>query len=376
VIHTVFCAAATEVGQWQAELLEYSWRRTRQTGELVRLVAVGAGEPLPRHRHARVLGTLPWSPHPYTGDDFPAYNRAASVLEWLFRERIDGTVLLLDPDCILRAPVQMEMRPGQALATPWPELHLSDEEPFGLGPDFAFLHRFCVNRSLAIRPVTLPILIHSHDLRRIAVRWLELTGIIRCERQADLVANADLIAYAIAAAEAEVAHEVGELGMHALAGSNDAPIVSYRDAIRSGRGEIVWDKRTYAPWEKPEPARARPGPGRELLLVLEEFAEQRESGSELRLLHPQRRKGVREARVLDRMLLEIPDRPGSLALNASAAAIWELCDDQRNLAEITGALEARFGASPGSLRRDVESAVDHLESVGALHLHLDGARTS
>lgn len=90
MIFTVFSTTANAAMQWQSELLEYSWGRVKQPGELLRLVGMGPHEPLPRHRLARVTGTLCWSPHPYTGDVYPPYNNAASVLEWLFAERIEG----------------------------------------------------------------------------------------------------------------------------------------------------------------------------------------------------------------------------------------------------------------------------------------------
>ena len=33
--------------------------------------------------------------------------------EWLFRERVEGTVLLLDPNSVLQKPVTEEVDPGQ-----------------------------------------------------------------------------------------------------------------------------------------------------------------------------------------------------------------------------------------------------------------------
>ena len=122
MIHTVFSTTANNAMQWQSELLEYSWGRVKQPGELVRLVAAGPGEPLPRHRLARVVRTLAWSPHPYTRDVYPAYNKAASLLEWLVSERVVGTILLLEPDCVFRASVATEVEPGHAQATAWPGL--------------------------------------------------------------------------------------------------------------------------------------------------------------------------------------------------------------------------------------------------------------
>jgi hypothetical protein len=371
MIHSVFSTTADAASQWQSELLEYSWRRIKQPGELVRLVAVDSSAALPCHRKARVLATLSWSPHPYIDDRFPPYNRAGSILEWLFRERVDGTVLLVDPDCVFRAPIEVELAPGQALATPWPQLQLGGDGPFALPSESAFLHRFCVDRSLPIPRVTLPLLIHSRDLRRIAARWLELTSIIRAElspEASDLRVQADRLAYAIAAAEAEIPHHTADLAVDTSTEDNGAPIIHYRSAVESARGEIVWDKQTYVAWDRPASARARSGPGRDLLVLLEEFVRRREAGGDLALLRPRRRKGVREGRVLDRVTLQIPSRSDSLALNPSAAAIWDLCDGRRSLDDIVRELHLRFGASPEALRNHVESTADQLQTAGALDL--------
>jgi hypothetical protein len=57
-----------------------------------------------------------------------------------------------------------------------------------------------------------------------------------------------------------------------------------------------------------------------------------------------------------------------VSLNPSGAAIWEICDGTRSLAEINQELETRFEMPPGSLRPDVEVVIKRLEGIGALRL--------
>jgi len=371
MIFTVFSTTANEAMLWQSELLEYSWGRVKQPGELVRLVAIGPHQPLPRHRFARVSGTLPWSPHPYTGDVYPPYNKAASLLEWLFVERIEGTILLVEPDCVFRAPVAQEVEPGAARATAWPSLPRAAEGPFGLGPRFAFLERFCVNRALEPPCVTWPVLIHSSDLRKLAARWLELMSILRAETAhgADgRLDDADQIAYAIAAAEADIPHAIADLGADTAARQSEAPLLQYRRAIESARGEVVWDAGVYSGWDTVDPQAVAPGPGRDFLALLEEYRARRAVGGALAFLRPRPRVGVRVGRVLDQTVLEIPGRSDTLALNASAAAIWELCDGARGLADLTQELATRFELAPDVMRLDVQQVIERLESAGALDL--------
>ena len=370
MIFTVFCAPNDARMQRQAELLEFSWGSVRQPGELVRLTPLWPGQPAPQHRFARVVATQCWSPHPYTGDHFAPYDLAASVLEWLFIERIEGTVLLLDSSCILRSPVTVEVGRGQARAMAWPA-SLPGGGPFGLGPAFAFLERFCVDRTLALPAVTLPLLIHATDLVRIAPRWLELTSIIRAETAGAAEGprrDADRIAYAIAAAEAGIAHAAADLSVGTGAAASTAPILDYRDPIASPEGGIAWDPAGEAGWDGIDPENAPPGTGREFLAVLAEFVTRRDSGHDLAFLRPCRRLGVREGRLLGSVFLDIPGRADTVSLNASGAAIWEFCDGTRSLAEINAALEARFAAPPGSLQADVRTAIERLESIGALKL--------
>lgn len=327
MIFTVFCTTADPQAQWQAELLEYSWGRARQPGELVRLVATAPGAALPRHRLARVVPTLSWSPHPFNRDRYPPYDTAASVLEWLFTERVDGTVLLLGESSIFRSPIAREAERGTAHAMAWPGLPRGDG-PFGLGPGFRFLDACCVDRSLALAAVKLPLLIHSSDLRRLAARWLEMMSIIRVETNVDARGprdDADAIAYAIAAAEAGVAHTVVDFAIGTDASNGAEPIVA-------------------------------------------EFAARRAEGGDLAFLRPCPHPSVREGRILGQLFLEIPGRSDTLTLNASGAAIWGLCDGVRSLAEVNRDLEARFAMPAGSLRSDVAAAIERLEGIGALRL--------
>ena len=105
-----------------------------------------------------------------------------------------------------------------------------------------------------------------------------------------------------------------------------------------------------------------------MLALIQEFVGFREAGGLLQSLRPRRCAGVREARVLDEMILEVPGLEDSLTLNHSASAIWDLVDDRRSLAEIVRELEARFEQPAGALSSDVETAAEHLRGAGALEL--------
>ena len=359
MIYSVFCPSAGLARPWQSELLGYSWGRARQPGELVQLHSRGPRAPTPCHALARLLETQSWSPHPYTGDLYPPYQTAAALLEWLFVERIEGTVLVLGATNLFQAPVTGEVKPGQARAVAWTDLPRG-EGPFGLGPGCEFLADFCVDRTLQLPAVALPALIHSTDLRKIAPRWLELMSIIRAETSPEATLpflHADKLAYVIAAAEAHIAHAPADLGL-----------LDYQQPIPAVDGTIAWDKDSYRSWDPVQPESVAPGPARDFLSLLAELIERRANGLELSLLKPCRQRGVREGKILGSMFLEIPGREDTVSLNSSGAAIWEVCDGTRSLAEINHELETRFEMPSGSLRADVEVVIKRLEHIGALKL--------
>ncbi|HEY4184861.1 MAG TPA: PqqD family protein [Polyangia bacterium] len=376
MIHTIFCSAASQAERpWQTELLGYSWGRARQPGELVHLAARGA-ETARCHPQARIMETRSWSPHPYTGDVYPPYQKAAALMEWLFVDGNEGTVLLLEPTSVFRAPLSNEVRPGQARAAPWRDLPRGDG-PFGLGPGFEFLSAFCVDRALELPAVRLPLLIHSSELRKLAPRWLELMSIIRAETAGQPHGprpDADELAYVIAAAEAGIPHAIADLGAstgraEALeAPPSGAPILDYRRSIRALDGTVAWDAGSYRDGTPVQPEAVTPGLEREFLRLFADLLERRAQGLELSQLRPHRQQGVREGKILGSMFLEIPGREDTVSLNSSGAAIWEICDGTRSLAEINRELETRFEMPPGSLRPDVEVVIKRLEGIGALRL--------
>jgi hypothetical protein len=371
MIITVFVTTHSARDHWRAELLEQSWIQCGQAGELVRLVACPANATLPLHRVARVVRTLPYDPHPYLADQFPGYNLPAALFEWLITEAVDATLLLLDLDSVLVKPIAEEVVAGGALGNRWQQWP-AGQGPFGLGKPYRKLEDYCVNRELKPAKVQFPVLIHSSDLHKMAARWLEWTGLIRSTIRLPqgLVLDAHKLAYTLAAAEYHIPHKAQKLATISSERKVEVAtaVLDYRLPVESPEGKIVWDPETYQPWSPPDVTRARAGAGREFLRHLDSYISQRESGGLLEMLRPRRCYGVREARMPDRMMLEIPGAAEPLQLNASASAIWQLCDNRRSLAEIVGELQTQYEAPREVLCEDVERTAIHFRSRGAVQL--------
>jgi pyrroloquinoline quinone biosynthesis protein D len=69
---------------------------------------------------------------------------------------------------------------------------------------------------------------------------------------------------------------------------------------------------------------------------------------------------LRYDEVREEHVLLVPE--GVVRLNSTAAEVLELCDGERSLDDIVGALSARYEGS--DLRRDVEALVDGMTQRG------------
>lgn len=283
MFYTVFSTNVSAYMQWQADLLEHSWKRVGQPGALIRLVATNDPQNLPRQRHALCVPTSLWDTHPETGDWYPIYNKPASLLEWLYRDQPDGTVLFVDPDCVFRSPVLQQAVPGRPLSQRWVNMPLrtpSNLNPFGLPEAFAFLNDYCVRTDVAIDPVMIPTLIHTSDLKRICGRWLELCGVVRKHYRnvnGEPAWESDMFAYLAACAEYGLQHQPVSLGICTNwdpEDAPDAPMIHYCQYIVGRQGEKIVGKATYRPWERVE-TMIEPACdyGRDFVAILNEFVD-------------------------------------------------------------------------------------------------------
>jgi len=253
VIYTVVCTDLNQQINWQVELLEYSWKRAGQAGELVRLVAAPQEAPLPRHEHSRVVGIE--APLGRTGG-YLAFERLFSLQDWLQSEQPNGTVLILDPDCVFRAPIKGEVEPGAPVAQRWVGYRANHPA----------------------QAATWPALIHTQDLELLLPKWIAFT---RAIYQATKRWESDMVGFVSAAATLNLRFTLGAVG--AFVGWPDeevgqAPIVHYCQDVFAADGRKLWSKREYKPWQPVQNAgQAKHTYCTDMLAVLNEFAELKSS---------------------------------------------------------------------------------------------------
>jgi hypothetical protein len=380
MFYTVFSTNLAPQMQWQSDLLEYSWKRAGQEGTLIRLVATDDPDKLPQQKYAECVATRLWDTHPDTGDAYPIYNKPASLLEWLFRDHPEGSVLLIDPDCVFRSSVNRHVAPGFPVAQSWIGWSLSKssrKNPFGLPRAFSFLNDHCARVDLSIAPVMIPILIHTSDLRKICARWLELCGVIRTNFrnwEGAPIWESDMYAYLVACAEYHLPHEPACLGICTNwrpQDAPDAPIIHYCQPIKDRQGQELFNK------FRPDPLRPidttlqlEEDYGRDLIALINDYVSGfAERAEKINSNHrPRRRDYVLEGRVIDEILLEVPAEGRSIWLNGTGKAVWELCDGQNTIDQIKSELARRFQADERVVRADVLSLVERLRQYGYLEV--------
>lgn len=239
---TVLTASDSEYQFWQIELAYYSFRRAKQPGDFLALIAQDQPGPLHRplscpHRIYRSC-----SPHPVTGDAYTPYNKPGLLLQWL-RDSPDYSYLhIIDPDCVFTQPIpETSVQVGHPLADSiW---FMEPTDPKGK----FILQRHCQRRIEYAQPLAVPLLIHREDLAMIVERWFEATTALRkdkvCGEKWPWVE--EMWAYVIASAEYGVNHKIS-LRQSLTDSAIVRPIIHYSYGVHAGSWK--WDKRSYRPW--------------------------------------------------------------------------------------------------------------------------------
>lgn len=81
---------------------------------------------------------------------------------------------------------------------------------------------------------------------------------------------------------------------------------------------------------------------------------------------PRQLPGVVTSEVLDELVAYSPATSQAVSLNASARAIWELCDGTRTVDDICDELSEAAGMPADALRADVTTTVDRFNELGLL----------
>ena len=91
------------------------------------------------------------------------------------------------------------------------------------------------------------------------------------------------------------------------------------------------------------------------------------------LAHPQQRPDILQATLDDKILVYDPDGMTAVALNETASVIWQLCNGDRNIAEIVEILQQAYPEAAATMAREVDEGLLALLSHGVIRLPRVGA---
>ena len=360
MIYSVICTDASDYVRWQCELLEHTWKRVGQPGELLHLAACAESRALPRHRYARVYRTRPVDSDPCTGTRYVPINRLFSLRQWLQEEKPRGTVLMLDPDCVFRQAISDEVDPGRPRAQHW-----VDFSPVSFQEEAMRARLGLDERAAAsIQQATWPLLIHTEDLARVLPIWIEyvtaLEPVFGWER--------DMFALTAACAQTGLRFSLGPVGVYMgwpepVAASS--PIIHYCQKIKDKDGDTLWFKQDYVPWEPiPRAEHAALDYAREFLHILDTFAMRKRS--EMLDGRFSLAPGWRLEEAHGKHQLRNEHSAVVIALNDTSVMVAGLCDGVRRGRDIAVLLGEAYPEQAEQIARDLVVCLDRLCSAGAM----------
>lgn len=267
-VHTVFSVDGSLYHRWQADLLAYSHWKAGQTGPLTQLWCAWGEPPI---FDGQTFQTMPYSPHPVSGDSYLPYNKPMALLTWLEdAPPAEEAVLLLDPDCIFIAPCDLSAIRGEPVSQPIGYMDPASN---------AELVKRHGCKPTSVQGIGIPTLIHRDDLVALTPLWVEITEAIRTDPVSRQLAGwtAEMWAYIFAAARLGLRHQLRDLARWQREDQVDLPFIHYCYASSSADGRWEWNKRTYKPWQQvPDPPPGTPLATVTLIDMLNEWAKRQE----------------------------------------------------------------------------------------------------
>eukprot|EP00854_Cymbomonas_tetramitiformis_P022997 gene22997-27819_t len=223
-MHMVFSTECDHYFDWQSLGMMHSFITSGQKGKLTRLMAcdkkdwpgtkIVQGDRMDTHIHKN------WVHNPNNGDHYPAYNKPASIIDFMnnYPNITAEYIIFLDADMIIRNPVTIEhvgAKRGQPVAAYYGYLVGIFKE------NYMKIKSHIKNLDMA-QQVGGFVVMHVDDLRKVAPLWLKYTEEVRTDsgnwgNTGDIFNNngksgppwiSEMYGYVYAAADAGVKHIV------------------------------------------------------------------------------------------------------------------------------------------------------------------------
>lgn len=267
--YIIYSISNSPYQEWQADLLDYSFKKVKQPGTLIRLCSEDAKFPkreTPISRAGITISTPNYSS--LTPEiDWPIMNKIGS-LSYLFKEnyfRDEDTLIFLDPDMIFIKAWDPEVDRGTACGQKWKGYGRTYCQKTSIQPELCpAAEDECLMYPYAIKAGDMKMMVDD-------IEHFSAKGYMKCNDW-----MADMSAFVIAMVKNGIATQTEEnIGIcNNWDNNNDenAPIMHYCKPILDKTNKEIWGKWVYRPWEMPpDYSQATNKVDKELLKMLREY---------------------------------------------------------------------------------------------------------
>jgi hypothetical protein len=246
--YIIYSISNSPYQEWQADLLDYSFKKVKQPGTLIRLCSEDSKYPkrkIPISKEGLTIFTPNFS-RLASEIDWPVMNKAGS-LKFLFKKNIfrdEDTLIFLDPDMIFVKIWDPQVKNGIAYGQKWK----------------GYSNNYCQKTSIQpeLCPASMdeclmyPFAIKAEDMKNMVedIEYFSIKGYLKCNDW-----MADMSAFVTAMVKNRISTETIEnIGLCNNWNNNndeEAPIMHYCRPIKDKFGKIIWGKWRYQPWKMP-----------------------------------------------------------------------------------------------------------------------------
>lgn len=258
----LYSTSNTHYQSWQCDLLEYSYLKSGQKGELICLCSEGENNELPERTSdiAKVIQLPSYMKNPKTGDFWGIANKLGSLDAWIGEQKEEGSVLFLDPDMVFIQTVDTKIPMGK----------VEEGKVFGQRwidpgiPGHPIFDKYCKKNRDRINASTIfmyPYVMHTADIRKTMARYYELSHEIRDKEKKW---ESDMYALVIVAAEfgleVETIDDLGVCNNWEEYNQQSTPIVHFPGPFLDKDGKKIWFKQDFTEQTLTQPWSNLPNP--------------------------------------------------------------------------------------------------------------------
>ncbi len=275
--YIIYSISNSPYQEWQADLLDYSFRKVKQPGTLIRLCSEDSKYPkrkVPLSKAGLTICTPNFS-RLTSKIDWPVMNKPGS-LKYILEKNIfhdEDTLIFLDPDMIFIKIWDPQVKMGRAYGQKWKGYSENYCQKTSVQPELC-----PANEDECLM---YPFAITAGDMKNIVedIEYFSRKGYLKCHEW-----MADMSAFVAAMVKHKIRTETKEnIGLcNNLDNNNDeaAPIMHYCQPIKDKFGKIIWGKWRYQPWKlPPDFSQATNNVDKEVLKMLRKFIESMKLGA-------------------------------------------------------------------------------------------------